>query len=47
MKIFELCPEIDALLIGHTHTKLAQTIGTTVVGEAVIQGEMSFASISD
>ena len=34
MKIFELCPEIDALLIGHTHTKLAQTIGTTVVGEA-------------
>lgn len=33
-KILELCPEIDVLLLGHAHTTVAQTVGTTVVGGA-------------
>lgn len=34
MKILELCPEIDVLLVGHAHNTVAQTIGNTVVGGA-------------
>lgn len=33
-KILELCPEIDVLLVGHTHNLVSQQIGRTVVGGA-------------
>lgn len=32
LKILELCPEIDVLLVGHAHITVARTIGDTVVG---------------
>ncbi len=33
-KILELCPEIDALLVGHAHVTVNETVGNTLVGGA-------------
>ena len=33
-KIIELCPEIDALMVGHTHTTVDKTEGSTIIGGA-------------
>ena len=33
-KIIEICPEIDALMVGHTHTTVDKTEGSTIIGGA-------------
>ncbi len=33
-KIIDLCPEVDALLVGHAHITVSETVGDTVVGGA-------------
>ena len=33
-KILELCPEIDALLVGHAHSTVSEIVGNTLVGGA-------------
>ena len=34
LKILELCPEIDVLIVGHDHSPIAQIQGNTVIGGA-------------